>query len=128
MATLKITLPNGTVFEGNTIEEIQSLINLHNSIIGTATPSSVESGKGSATATAKKELEITAEQKAIVDSFKPTHRLGTDKGSIHNCLRECAYSFCGGKDKYKKDLYTLGKMAWFKAYDKTFRETLPDTI
>ena len=127
MATLKITLPNGTVFEGNTIEDIQNLINLHNSIVPSV-PSVIESGKGSATATAKKDLEITDEQKAIVDNCKPTHRLGTDEGSIHDCIRKCAYAFCGGKDKYKKDLYTLGKMAWFKAYDKTFRETLPDTI
>ena len=123
MATLKITLPNGTVFEGNTIEEIQALINLHNSI-APSTPSTIETGKGSA----KKELQLTAEQQKIVDSCKPTHRMGTAEGSIHDCLRKCAYAFCGGKEKYKKDLYTLGKMAWFKTYDKTFRDTLPETI
>lgn len=126
MATVKFHIGNGQFIEGEA-ETVTAMLKALG--IGASAPSVVESGKGSATATAeKKDVQLTDEQKAIVNSFKPTHRLGTDKGSIHNCLRECAYAFCGGKDKYKKDLYTLGKMAWFKAYDKTFREALPETI
>lgn len=83
--------------------------------------------KGSSRKEAKADLELTKEQLAIVKKWKPTHRLGKDKGSINQCLRGCAYEFCGGKDNYKADLYTLGKKAWFTTYNKDFREKLPET-
>ena len=83
--------------------------------------------KGSSSKTVKAELELTAEQKAIVKKYKPTHRLGKDKGSINQSLRSCAYEFCGGKDKYNEKDYTLGKKAWFTTYNKAFREALPET-
>ena len=73
-----------------------------------------------------KELELTDEQIAIVKKHKPTHKLGTDKGSIHKCVRDCAYEFCGGKSNYNEKLYTLGKKAWFKEYNKEFRAKLKD--
>lgn len=73
------------------------------------------------------ELELTKEQLAIVKKHKPNHRLGKDKGSIHQCLRDCAYEFCGGKNNYKESLYTLGKKAWFTTYNKEFRAALPET-
>ena len=83
--------------------------------------------RGSAVAESPKTLELTKEQKAIVKKWKPTHSKGTDAGSINKCLRGCAYEFCGGKDKYNEKLYTLGKKAWFTAYDKDFRAKLPET-
>jgi hypothetical protein len=84
-------------------------------------------GRGSAVAETPKDLELTKEQKAIVKKWKPTHSKGTDAGSINKCLRGCAYEFCGGKDKYNEKLYTLGKKAWFTAYNKDFRAKLPET-
>ena len=83
--------------------------------------------KGSKGKAVANELELTKEQLAIVKKHKPNHRLGKDKGSIHQCLRDCAYEFCGGKNNYKESLYTLGKKAWFTTYNKEFRAKLPET-
>lgn len=117
MATLKISFPNGIVIEGNTIEEVTKLYQMTMNVKGTA-----ESPK------TPTESPLTDEEKAIIVKYKPTHRLGTDDGSIHKCLRECSYAFCGGKDKYDKKKYLRGKKAWFAEYTKEFREDLPEHI
>ena len=73
------------------------------------------------------EVKLSKKQEEIVKKYAPKHIYGNSEDSFHNCVRECAYAFCGGKDKYDADKYTLGKMAWFKAYNtEEYRKTCVD--
>ena len=75
------------------------------------------------------EVKLTKSQEAIVKKYAPKHIYGNSADSFHNCVRECAYAFCGGKDKYDAKKYTLGKMAWFKAYNtEEYRKTCVDYV
>lgn len=74
-------------------------------------------------------INLTNKQKAIVKKYAPKKIFGNSDDSFHNCVRKCAYEFCGGKDKYDADLYTLGKKAWFKAYNnEEYRKTCEDYV
>lgn len=73
------------------------------------------------------EVKLSKKQEEIVKKHAPKRIYGNSEDSFHNCVRDCAYAFCGGKDKYDAEKYTLGKMAWFKAYNtEEYRKTCLD--
>lgn len=75
------------------------------------------------------EIKLTTVQSKIVKKYAPKKIYGNSEDSFHNCVRACAYAFCGGKDKYDAELYTLGKKAWFKAYNtEEYRKTCEDYV
>lgn len=73
------------------------------------------------------EVKLTKKQEEIVKKYAPKHIYGNSEDSFNKCIRACAYAFCGGRDKYDAEKYTLGKMAWFKAYNtEEYRKTCLD--
>ena len=75
------------------------------------------------------EVKLTKKQEEIVKKYAPKHIYGTSKDSFHSRVRECAYAFCGGKENYDAEKYTLGKKAWFKAYNtEEYRKTCADYV
>ena len=118
MATIKF---NGFVFEGS-VSECNEWMKLQNGVKGSTIVS-----KDITDLTAN---PLTDEERAIIKKYAPTHKLGTDEGSIHWAVRGCAYEFCGGRKEYtkNKDLYLRGKKGWFLTFTKEVREELPDEI
>lgn len=77
-----------------------------------------------------KKITLTEEKmEAIVKKYAPKKIYGNSKDSFHNCVRDCAYAFCGGKENYDKELYLEGKKRWFKAYNtEEYRKTCSDYV